>query len=215
MKGRTIRRTSGILTLLTAFVLSSPIQPLKNPGIQITEEAQDSLFDYLTEDITKFPDEFPICAEGRFENNNYLIESFKLPRVQYADSKNALFDLRECYSERYLGLAHRHPNTSCEPSVKDAKRFRRDKRAELEIIACDAAPKDSLGDAEFGFKWYSRLASKSVMRKMIRVKELDENLKKRLRLKRDYFTQPQYRLERINNIDYWPFDSETKSKEKP
>jgi len=89
--------------------------------------------------------EFPLCAEGYRQGGVYGVMDVSIPVILGSDSVSSRFLPGSCGSPFYVGMIHNHPVGNCVVSVVDYDRFRRDKRALLEIIVCDASIKgDSL-----------------------------------------------------------------------
>lgn len=84
--------------------------------------------------------EFVLCLDGHKTGDQYYIESFRLARMEAANSSSVRY--QPCNGERYIGTAHNHPPTTssgkslCYQSLPDRRSFEADTRAVLDIVLC-------------------------------------------------------------------------------
>lgn len=97
-----------------------------------TEEALNT-FALIYQDLER---EIPLCMHGRLRGDTYIIERVSVPYVTISDEEHSEFDLEDCHTEDYLGIAHNHYKGECKPSEKDLERFKADTLAILETIIC-------------------------------------------------------------------------------
>jgi hypothetical protein len=83
--------------------------------------------------------EFVLCLEGRRSGDEIYIESFRLARMEAANSSSVRY--QPCAGPEYVGTAHNHPPVTttkslCYQSLPDRRSFEADNRAVLDIVLC-------------------------------------------------------------------------------
>ena len=83
--------------------------------------------------------EFVLCLEGKRSGDNIYIESFRLARMEAANSSSVRY--QPCIGPEYIGTAHNHPPVTttkslCYQSLPDRRSFEADNRAALDIVLC-------------------------------------------------------------------------------
>lgn len=83
--------------------------------------------------------EFVLCLEGKRSGGTIYIETFRLARMEAANSSSVRY--QPCTGSEYIGTAHNHPPVSttkslCYQSLPDRRSFDADGRAVLDIVLC-------------------------------------------------------------------------------
>ena len=83
--------------------------------------------------------EFVLCLEGRKSEGKVYVESFRLARMEAANSSSVRY--QPCTGGKYVGTAHNHPpvgtdKSLCYQSLPDRRSFEADQRAVLDIVLC-------------------------------------------------------------------------------
>lgn len=83
--------------------------------------------------------EFVLCLEGRRSGETVYVESFRLARMEAANSSSVRY--QPCVGDGYVGTAHNHPPVTttkslCYQSLPDRRSFEADNRAVLDIVLC-------------------------------------------------------------------------------
>ncbi len=107
------------------------------PAIVIAREVVDG-WNFLYLAITET--EFALCLEGKREAEKVTITGFRLAHIIASNPSH--IEYVPCNGGTYVGTAHNHPSTGypgwdpCHQSALDLRSFRKDKKAQVDIIIC-------------------------------------------------------------------------------